>query len=204
MAMKRGKKRTIEVDFTDVSSSGGGGFHIPEGEYSMKVESVELGVSSNDNEQIEWQFKGTEGKAKGKIFYFYTPLLEQALWKLRQTLEGLGVEVPDSAMDIELDELVDLECTGIVEDDEYQGKTRSKLVGLVSQEEDAGSGKKKPNGKGKIIKVSEDEVKDMSEDELESLVNKHELDVDLSDYKILRKKSAAVIAALEEANLLEA
>jgi hypothetical protein len=202
------KKRTIEVDFSDVESGGGGGFHIPEGEYGVIVDSAEVGISSNDNEQIEWHFKGTDGKAKGKLFYFYTPLVEQALWKLRQTLEGLGVEVPDSVMDVDLDELEGLEGTAVVEDDEYQGKTRSKLAAIVvpeAEEPESRSAKSsaKGAGKGKVVKVSEDEVKEMSEDELESLIEKHDLGVDLSDYKILRKKIAAVTAALEENDLLD-
>ena len=192
-------KRTVEVDFTNVSTKSG--LHIAEGEYGMKVLSADLGVSGAGNNQIEWVFKGIDGDAKNKTFYFYTPLVQQALWKLRQTLEALGVDTPDSVTDIDLDELVGLECTGIVEDDEYQGQTRSKLVSLISGESEEPKSKKKSNGK--VVKVSEDEVKDMSEDELESLVDKHDLGVDLSDYKILRKKMAAVIAALEENNLLE-
>jgi hypothetical protein len=207
MAKRTSKTRSVEVDFTGVEVSGGGGFHIPEGEYGMKVDSVNKGVSSNDNDQLEWIFKGTEGKAKGKTFYFYTPLIEQALWKLRQTLEALGVEVPDSAMDIDLDELEGLECTGEVIDDEYKGKTRSKLDKIVSdaEEEEEPARKTKGNGKAKkVVKVSEEEVKEMNEDELEDLISKHSLDVDLGDYKVLRKKIAAVVAALDESGQLDA
>lgn len=199
----RGEKRSVNVDFTDVEAGTGGGFHIPEGDYGVVVHSAELTTSSNDNEQIKWVFKGTEGKAKGKQFFFYTPLVEQALWKLRGTLEALGVETPDSAMDIDLDELIGMEGIGQVVDDEYQGKTRSKLSGLSPGEEDV-SDKKPAKGKNKAVKVSEDEVKEMSEDELESLVEKHSLDVDLKDYKVLRKKIVAVVAELAEKDLLEA
>jgi hypothetical protein len=43
----------------------------------------------------------------------------------------------------------------------------------------------------------------MDEDELADLVKEHKLDVDLDDYKSLRKKVAAVIGELEEKELLE-
>jgi hypothetical protein len=44
----------------------------------------------------------------------------------------------------------------------------------------------------------------MSEDEeLEGLNDKFDLGVDLGDYKVLRKKIAAITAALEENDLLE-
>lgn len=211
--MARRASRKVSVDFTGVET-GGGGFHIPEGLYPLRVETVKKGISSNDNEQFEWIFKGTGGKAKGKKFYFYTPLVEQALWKLRETLECLGLDVPDSALEVDLDELEGLEATGSVEDDEYRGKVRSKLVGLVNgedaeeaeDEEEAPARHKAATAKGKkkaTVKLSADEVKEMSEDELDSVVDKYDLGVDLGDYKTLGKKAAAVIEALGETGSLE-
>lgn len=68
------------------------------------------------------------------------------------------------------------------------------------------SGKDKKSGKkGKDKKksdLSREAVLDMSEDELEEVVEEHELDVDLSDYSTLRKKKNAVIDALEDADLI--
>lgn len=210
MARRATKSRTITVDFEGVDS-GGGGFHIPEGEYGVKVESVDLKKSDNGNDMIAWTFVGTEGKAKGKKFYLYTVLVEQALWKLRGTLEGLGVEVPDSSTDIDLDELVGLEGTGLVEDNEYEGRIRSQLVSIISSDEeeevdDKKNDKKndKKGGKKKeLVKFSEAEIKDMNEDELEEVIEKCELSVDLSIFKILGKKRTAVINALTEAELIE-
>ena len=63
--------------------------------------------------------------------------------------------------------------------------------------------KKKDKGKSKK-KVAKSDVEDMDEDELQALVDKHDLDdVDLDDIKKLGKKRAAVIAALEAADLLD-
>jgi Protein of unknown function (DUF669) len=209
MARAARRKTTISVDFEGVDLEGGGGsFHIPEGDYRMKVISAEKGTSKNDNEQIEWKFEGLEGKAKGKKFYFYTTLTPESLWKLGQTLEALGLQVPDSSMDIDLEELIDLECIGVVEDDEYQGKVKSKLqsVTAVEEEETPARGKDKP-GKGKpskkAQKIDESEVKAMAEDELAELIEKHELDVELRSHKTLRRKADAVIEALKENDLLE-
>src|SRR5487761_2301121 len=111
-AVKKG--RVISVDMEGVSSEGGGSFHIPEGDYGMKVVEVTEETSKSGNEMLKWVFEGTEGKAKGKTFWLYTTLTPESLWKLKQTLEALGVEVPDSAMDLDLDELEGLECTGVV------------------------------------------------------------------------------------------
>lgn len=209
-------KRLVEVDMTDVGEGGGGGFHIPEGVYRMRCAEAKSGVSSNDNDQIEWIFKGMAGKAKGKTFYFYTPLVEQALWKLRETLVGLGVEVPESAMEIDLDELEGLEGDGVVEDDEYRGKIRSKLVGFSTEEaveEEEAEAEARPrrtaaktaNGRAgkKLPKMDESEVKECNEEELEEIIEKYGIeDVDLSEFKTLSKKRTAVIAGLEEKGAL--
>jgi hypothetical protein len=209
---KQAKKgNSLSVDFTGVDMSGSTGFHIPEGSYGVKVKSIEQTVSKNDNDQLKWVFTGTEGKAKNKTFFYYTPLTPESLWKLGLALKALGQDVPDSTLDIDLDELIDLECSGNVIDDEYEGKTRSKLQSLDPIDEppakETASAKtaSKENGKKKtVIKLEESEVKDMSEDELEELNEKHELGVDFADHKTLRRKAAAVVAALEENDLLSA
>lgn len=203
----KGKGRVISIDFSDVGE-GGGSFQIPEGEYAVKCESAKQELSSNDNDMISFVFVGTEGKAKGKKFFYHNTLVEQALWKLRETLLGLGVEVPEEVLDLNLDDLVGLEGTAIVEDDSYKGKIRSKISGFVI---DDAAGEVEPetrstraNGKttkGKS-KFSEDEVLEMGEDDLVSLIKKTDLEVDLGDFKTLSKKRAAVVASLEEAKLL--
>jgi phage portal protein BeeE len=42
----------------------------------------------------------------------------------------------------------------------------------------------------------------MNQDELEELIEEHELEVDLDEHKTLRKKRAAVVDAAEEAGIL--
>jgi hypothetical protein len=70
-------------------------------------------------------------------------------------------------------------------------------------EDEKPSKKSKSKGKKKPKKLSRDDVEDMDEDELQELIDEHDLDVDLDDYKKLPKKVSAVIDALEEEDLLE-
>lgn len=204
------KGRTRKFDFTGVSSKEREPVHIPEGKYSMEVDLVTEGTSKNDHEQLEWIFRGTEGRAKNKPFYFYTTLTPASMWKLKQTFEALGFEVPDSDMEVDLDELVGAECIGIVVDDEYQGKVRSKLDRIVpvdGEEEErpsrSRSSGRATNGRAKT-KYAEGEVRAMDEDELQDLIGKTDLEVDLGKHKTPRRKADAVVTALEEAGLLEA
>lgn len=209
------KSATVRTVKTKGAERGGGGStHIPEGDYAMKCVDAKWDESENGNEMIAWVFQGTEGKAKGKKFYFYTVNNENSMWKMIETLEALGIECPeDEDLEVDVKELIGLEGIAAVEDDEYEGKTRSKITRFVpsegddeeEEEEEKPAKAAKANGKAKkVVKTSADEVNEMDEDDLETLIGKHELEVDLSDHKILRKKRAAVIAALEENDLLEA
>lgn len=227
---RKAKDRTVSLDFTDVET-GGGGFRIPEGEYLMAVQSVEDTESDAGNSMFKWTFEGKEKKAKGKKFYLYTVYdPPDSLWKLRSLLEALGQDVPDGPLDLDLDEMIDLEIIGSVGDEEYQNKTTSKLQDFSSvdgeaeddddkpargkkrkpkadaDEDDddkpARGAKKKARGKKELEAVSAEEVKAMDDDEMTDLVERYELDVELKEHKTPRRKASAIIAALEEKELL--
>jgi uncharacterized protein (DUF305 family) len=61
----------------------------------------------------------------------------------------------------------------------------------------------RPPAKKKKVLVTVDEVNDADEAGLEEMIETHELTVDLEKHATLRRKRAAVIDALEEAELLE-
>jgi hypothetical protein len=214
-ARKAKKSNVISLDFEGVES-GGGGFKIPEGEYLMKVIKVEDTESDAGNSMFKWTFEGQEKKAKGKKFYLYTVYdPPDSLWKLKSLLEALGTDVPDGALDLDLDEMVDLELIGQVGDEEYQGKTTSKLQDFSPVDGEGGDdGDDKPadkkgakktvakKGKKELEAKSADEVKAMDDDEMQELIDTYELDVDLSEHKTPRRKASAIVAALEEKDLL--
>lgn len=58
------------------------------------------------------------------------------------------------------------------------------------------------DGDGEGGEVTADDISGMNQDELEELIEEHELDVDLDDHKTLRKKRTAVVDAAEEAGIL--
>ena len=70
---------------------------------------------------------------------------------------------------------------------------------------DKDDGKKsKDKGKDKKAKkLDADEVRELDEKGLKKLIKEHDLDVDLADYKSDKKKAAAVISALEDADLID-
>jgi len=94
------------------------------------------------------------------------------------------------------------------DDDEKPARGKKKRGAKEEADEDdddgkSARGKKKPAGKGKKLDaISAEEVKAMDDDEMAETVEKYDLDVELKDHKTPRRKASAIIAALEEKELL--
>jgi len=208
--MARAKKKTsAKVNFKGVESR-----RTPaEGDYLCKVLEAKLGESGKGNEQSEFICEITEGEYKGSKLYLYCPHGEQSLWKLHAFLTALGVDVPEDEMELEYDEYVDQEFMGVVGHESYNGKKQARLVDFdVAEawegEKDSGKKSKKDkkgdkSKKADVEKYDADEVKEMSVKDLAKLIKKHDLDVDLDDFKTDKKKAAAVVSALEDESLIE-
>lgn len=126
MARKRrgSKKNIVKVDFTGVEAGG----RVPEGDYIVKVREVTVEESQSGNSYLKWVFEIADGRHSGKKLYHNTSLQPQALFNLRATLEALGMEVPQKALNLDLDTLIGLSCAVSVETENYQGKDRARVV----------------------------------------------------------------------------
>lgn len=72
-----------------------------------------------------------------------------------------------------------------------------------SSKKDKDDGKSKKDKASKVKKYDADDIKGMTDKELKKLIKEHDLDVDLADFKTLKKQAAAVIDALETKDLIE-
>lgn len=218
--------RVISLDFTN---AGEAFFMPPEGDYQVEVKRVSKGESSNGNDQLEIDFEILAGKYKGKVFRQWYSLVEQALWRLSRELSSAGIEVPNEPADLDLDDVEGRKLSVTIEHREYNGDTKAQIAesspleevdeddeddkkssksrkSKKDDDEDDEDDKKKlsKSKKGKKLpQLSGDEVSEMEEEDLEEVIEKYDLDVDLGEYKTLRKKAAAVIDALETAGHLE-
>lgn len=210
------------------------GLDVPDGEVELDVSDFAdvkvMGVCTHEEYEsktkMRWDFYGAdEGdeeddeededdkKSAGKDKKSSKKGKEKEPEKLdREEVEGMDRE-----------ELVDLiEEHGLqVDADDKKLKKDEKLLAAVIKEleendlfesededdkKDAKADKKaggKKKGKAKD-KVAASDVEDLDEEELQALIDEHDLeDVDLDDHKTLRKKVRAVLDALEAADLLE-
>ena len=196
-------KKTYTVDFTGVE----GRVTIPEGDYTAKVKEIES-KEGDKAPYLAWKFEVVGPQHAGAVLYYNTSFAPNSLWNLRSLLETLGVEVPNGPLEIDPTELADLEVGVVVVHEEYEGKKRSKIADFFVAE-DAPEDEPKPSAKtlgkaaAKLEKIKADDVAEMTEDELEDLVTKYKLGIDLDEQKSLRKKQNVVLDALESKGFLE-
>lgn len=159
----------VVVDFGDTESRGGKkgarAAHVPEGDYAVKCKGAELGKSSEkETPGIMVTYVITAPKQyKGKVLRDRLWLSDAALWRVRQTLEAMGIAVPSKKVKINPKSMVGKECAVTVEDDEYEGKIRSNIVDtfLLSDFEEL------ETGDDEDFDDEDDEDEDEAEDEEE-------------------------------------
>ena len=199
-ARSKAKTGVVAVDFTGVESSG----KVEEGRQLLKVDGVPEVKSSESSgsDYINWKFKATGGS-----IWHTTSLQPQALWNLRNTLEALGLEVPEGAMDLDLSEVDGLELGAEIEHETYQGKKRPRIIDLFPADELEGEEEeeKKPakGGKAKKEEVEEEEeltyadLAGMDKAELLEVAKDNDVKLSIKQKKSVESLLEAVAGALE-------
>lgn len=168
-----GTKRSKMMDFYPVAEAG------------------DEGKSSKDDDEAP-KGKGAKGKKKSEP----EKVSKEAVEAMdRDELEEL---ISEKELDVDPDDFKKLPKLLAAVLEELEEKD------LLEEDEPEEPKGKKGSKKGKSLpKLSSDEVMGMDEDELGEVIEKYELDVDLDDFKTLRKKAAAVVDALEDKDMIE-
>lgn len=203
------KSSKVRVNFEGVETR----THIPDDEYRCKVAEVTL-EEGQAAQYLKWKFELIHDVHGGRMVYTNTSLAPQALWNLRNLLETMGVDTPDSEFDLDLDAYVDLELIVRIENEVYEGKERPKVTDYKSTVAEVTDDEAKPEGAEKEEEVEEkeeeetddrpsaEEIREMDEAELKDLIRKHKLNVDFKVIVKPGKRIAAVIDAMESKDLL--
>lgn len=173
---KSRKTNSVKVDFTGVESSG----KLEAGRQLLTVDGVpELKTSENSgNDYINWKLKG-----EGGTVYHTTSLQPQALWNLRNLLEAMGQEVPDGALDLDLDDYDGMELGAEIDHETYQGKKKPVVVDLFPLDELDGEGEEEDpeeeeaEEEGSEEELSYDDVMEMDKEELLELAEEEDIKV---------------------------
>ncbi|MDE2101521.1 MAG: DUF669 domain-containing protein [Patescibacteria group bacterium] len=150
-----GKVVTVDLSNTETRK------RVKPGDYKVAVESVESGVAkSSGKPKMSWTFKIVDGPSKGSKLFYNTSLQPQTLWNLRSVLEALGFTIPDTPLKLNLDKLKGLEAMVTVDEEEFNGKKRARIVDIYSLTDEESSEESEEDGDS-----DDDEDDDDDEDE---------------------------------------
>jgi hypothetical protein len=223
-------KTSITLDLSDVETRG----RLSEGDHLLEVDEVTIESGEEHKYLKWKFKAPEEDTDPGGVVYLNTSTAPQSLWALRALLESLDIEIPDEPFDLDVAEMAGAQMNATISMEEYDGKPQPRIADHwpVEEAEQAkpapattkasrkstkeettkktttasakSNGRKKAAAEAAEESVTQDEVNDMSQEELEDVIKEFELDVDLSQFKTLRKMRAATIDAAEEAKVLKA
>jgi len=125
---KRVATRTL--DFSNVKESSGiNPKHKEDGEYLGTV--VEVRDDPAKDGEAMWLFLVKLEDDKTASYPFYCKLVDNQLWKLRNLFLAAGVPIPKKAVKIDPNKVVGKQVGVILEGEEYEGKMKSVISGLI-------------------------------------------------------------------------
>lgn len=199
MAKKRRSSKAVKVDLSGVESSQKA---IPEGEYVVSVNDASIESSSKGNDYIKFEFEVIEGSHKGAKLYHNCSLLPQALFNLKNVLEALGFEIPTKAFDLDLSDLLGLECEVEVGHETYEGKKKARILEFINPEDSDVEEDDDEGGDEDEEEDLEAALENLSKKELRALVKEFEVDIESGSDK--EDIIEALLEEVDEEDLEEA
>ena len=177
MARKK-SKGNVTVDLSGVETSRRA---IPEGQYVVSVNDASIETSSKNNEYIKFEFEVIEGPHKGAKLFHNCSLQPQALFNLKGVLEALGFTIPTKAFDLDLSELLGLECEVEVGHETYEGKKKARILEFISPEDEDED--EDADDEDEEESDLEEELKALGKKELKAIAKEFEVEVAKDDSK---------------------
>ena len=199
MAKKRRSSKAVKVDLSGVESSQKA---IPEGEYVVSVNDASIESSSKGNDYIKFEFEVIEGSHKGAKLYHNCSLLPQSLFNLKNVLEALGFEIPTKAFDLDLSDLLGLECEVEVGHETYEGKKKARILEFINPEDSEVEEDDDEGGDEDEEEDLEAALENLSKKELRALVKEFEVDIESGSDK--EDIIEALLEEVDEEDLEEA
>lgn len=185
---------SVNVDLSGVETSRK---TIPEGVYTLVVDSATQKNSQGGNPMIVFEFSVAEGKYQGSKLYENCSLQPQALFKLKSVLIALGLDIPNKAFDLDLKDLIGMTCEADVGHEVYEGKKKARILEYIdpsdsdSDEDDSGDEDDDDTDvESTLMEMDLDDLKDLAK----------ELDISASPIKKAKKVKALVELIMSEAD----
>ena len=140
--MARPRESKVRVNFTGVEEEirkhAQRAAKVPDGDYLVKIMDAQMRENEDTGSRginIRAQIVKPK-KYSGKTQYGYCSLKKEALWNLRNLINAsLGRNVAGKTVDLDLSKFKDKIVGAVIEEDEYQGKVRSRISTWFPREE---------------------------------------------------------------------
>lgn len=185
---------SVNVDLSGVETSRK---TIPEGVYTLVVDSATQKSSQGGNPMIVFEFSVAEGKYQGSKLYENCSLQPQALFKLKSVLIALGLDIPNKAFDLDLKDLIGMTCEADVGHEVYEGKKKARILEYIDPS-DSDSDENDPEDEDDDDTDVESTLMEMDLDDLKDLAK--ELGISSSSIKKAKKVKALVELIMSEAD----
>lgn len=185
---------SVNVDLSGVETSRK---TIPEGVYTLVVDSATQKSSQGGNPMIVFEFSVAEGKYQGSKLYENCSLQPQALFKLKSVLIALGLDIPNKAFDLDLKDLIGMTCEADVGHEVYEGKKKARILEYIDPS-DSDSDEDDSEDEDDDDTDVESTLMEMDLDDLKDLAK--ELDIPASSIKKAKKVKALVELIMSEAD----
>ena len=225
MAKSKKSKNVVTIDWNEEE---GGKFLKNPGEYQVKAISAEQDEDDEGKAFIKWTFQVVASKDKGATISTRTYVTPKALWKLRELLDCMGIEIKEgSVQDLDLDEVIEEGNAFVIEVEEgnerqdgngyymqvsdfmsledYKSATPNVKEEDVEEdneteeEEPVSKSSKKSEKANKKKRKSKELDEDEIIDQMEEEIEELGLDLDLDDYDTLEEKQEAFDKARKKA-----
>lgn len=185
---------SVNVDLSGVETSRK---TLPEGVYTLVVDSATQKSSQGGNPMIAFEFSVAEGKYQGSKLYENCSLQPQALFKLKSVLIALGLDIPNKAFDLDLKNLIGMTCEADVGHEVYEGKKKARILEYIDPS-DSDSDEDDSEDEDDEDTDVESTLMEMDLDDLKDLAK--ELDISSSSIKKAKKVKALVELIMSEAD----
>lgn len=186
---------SVNVDLSGVETSRK---TIPEGTYTLVVDSATQKSSREGNPMIAFEFSVAEGKYQGSKLYENCSLQPQALFKLKSVLIALGMDIPNKAFDLDLKDLIGLTCEAEIGHETYEGKKRARILEYIDPNDDEDGDEDDSDEEDEEDTDLESTLMEMDLDDLKDLAK--ELEIPSSSVKKAKKVKALVELIMSEAD----
>lgn len=102
-------------------------WYVPKGLHAATVTLCEKGTTKDGDPKTVFTFTIAKGEAKGKDLKVHASHKPTALWRLKKILTALGMNTSGKQLKFKGRDLVGKPCILEVEDQEFNGETRSNV-----------------------------------------------------------------------------